>query len=87
MKRGRVGKQTTNRQLRGGMVWEEEANNLPPSPRHIIFGFVNVRGQAFGESLNQSKINQLVDFIKLYSLDIVNLQETHISESTVNQLH
>ena len=62
----------------------EAKNSIPYSPNHLLVGFVNVRGQAIGQSLTQSKINQLVDFIKLYSLDIVNMQETNIMESTFN---
>ena len=44
-----------------------------------MVGFVNVRGQ---QSLSPAKLHQLTDFIKQYSLNIVNLQETHISEDT-----
>ena len=40
---------------------------------------MNVRGQ---QSLSPVKIYQLTDFIKQYSLDIVNIQETHMSEDT-----
>ena len=41
-----------------------------------------MRGQAFGEALHPGKVKQLCEYIKQYSLNIINLQEAHITKHT-----
>ena len=50
---------------------------LPPHERFLTVGFLNARGQ---QVFSQAKILQLTDFIKQYKLDIINIQEMHMSE-------
>ena len=48
----------------------------------LNIGYLNCRAQT---GFNESKQLQIENFLKMYSLDILHLQETHIEENTFSQ--
>ena len=60
-------------------MWRSLKIRAPPQSRFLTVGYVNTRGQ---EAFSQMKILQLTDFIKQYKLDIINIQETNLSNDT-----
>ena len=55
---------------------------LLPSDQYLVVGSLNVRGQLV---LSPARILQLADFIKMYKIDVLNLQETNLTADSFEE--